>query len=220
MDWSDLKFWQRSPLADLGALAAFVDEHSAFLIQKGIYEYSRARAGHYAKVLFHERAFNEALDRSRWRSYPLGLAMVGEVVEGALRPHADGDVLRQVDNLRGFLLAVFDRYPVPTALGDADWAEARVELAQHLQTFGLRPPKRVIDVPEPYARRYWDLMPIAKEIRTRDFPTTRSYLQITLCNIHEDLSRRADLPTLARLLREGGDGSSGADRSQHAAASS
>ena len=28
---------------------------SAFWLQKGIYEYSRARAGHYAKVLFREQ---------------------------------------------------------------------------------------------------------------------------------------------------------------------
>jgi hypothetical protein len=200
MDWRDLKFWQRSPFADLDALANFVDEQSAFLIQKGIYEYSRARAGHYAKVLFHEREFNEALDRSRWRAFPLGLAMVSEVVDGALRPHAGADVARHADNLRALALAVFDRYPVPAALGDAVWAEARAELSGRLQTLGVNVPKRVIDVPEPYAKRYWDLMPIAKEVRSRDLPTTRSYLKIMLCNIHEELHKRADLPELARRL--------------------
>ena len=55
-------------------------------LQKGIYEYSRARAGHYAKVLFGEPEFIEAVDRARWRAYPLGLAMVAELVEGVLRP--------------------------------------------------------------------------------------------------------------------------------------
>jgi hypothetical protein len=45
-------------------------------------------------------------------------------------------------------------------------------------------------------------MPIAKEVRSRDFPTTHSYLKIMLCNIHEELTRRADLPALARQLRE------------------
>ena len=33
-----------------------------FLVQKGIYEYSRARAGHYAKVLFREPEFQAAAD--------------------------------------------------------------------------------------------------------------------------------------------------------------
>ena len=47
-------FRPRPPIRDVPALAAFIDENAAFLTQKGIYEYSRARAGHYAKVLFSE----------------------------------------------------------------------------------------------------------------------------------------------------------------------
>jgi hypothetical protein len=202
MDWRNFFFWRRPPVADLEALATFIDEQSAFVVQKGLHEYSRARAGHYAKVLFHEREFNEVLDRSRWRAYPLGLAMVGEVVEGLLRPYAQEDVLRHAANLRVFVLQVFDRYPVPAALGDSVWAEARAELDRNLQALGLHPPKRVIDVPAPYARTYWDLMPIAKEVRTRDFPTTHSYLKVTLCNVYEELDRRADLPALARQLQQ------------------
>ena len=41
-------------------LADPIDRQSAFLMQKGIYEYARARAGHYAKVLFAEPGFQEA----------------------------------------------------------------------------------------------------------------------------------------------------------------
>src|SRR5213080_3939170 len=70
------------PIRHSSELADFIDEQSAFLTQKGIYEYSRARAGHYAKVLFRESGFQEAVERSRWRAYPLGLAMVAELVEG------------------------------------------------------------------------------------------------------------------------------------------
>ena len=70
------------PSPTSSALADFIDEQSAFLVQKGIYEYSRARAGHYAKVLFTEQEFLDALERSRWRAYPLGLAMVGEAGGG------------------------------------------------------------------------------------------------------------------------------------------
>ena len=66
-------------------LAQFIDEHAAFVVQKGIYEYSRARAGHYAKVLFGEQAFIDAVDLSRWAAFPIGLAMVAEVVDGVLR---------------------------------------------------------------------------------------------------------------------------------------
>jgi hypothetical protein len=205
MNWRDLIFWRRPPVADLDALATFIDEQSAFLVQKGIYEYSRARAGHYAKVLFNERGFLDALERSRWRAYPLGLAMVGEVVEGVFRSHARDDVAQHADRVRLFVLSVFDRYPPPDSLGAEVWRAARVELDQNLRRLRLHPPKRAIDIPEPYARTYWDLMPIAKEVSTRDFPTTRSYLQISLCNIHDTLTNRANVPALVQHLREADD---------------
>jgi hypothetical protein len=201
MNWRNLAFWRRPPIADLDALAVFVDEQSAFLVQKGIYEYSRARAGHYAKVLFNESEFHEALEQSRWRAYPLGLAMVGELVEGVLRSHSGDAPAPHVDSVRRLILSVFDRYPVPAALGEATWQQARADLDRRLQALGLHPPKRAIDIPEPYARTYWDLMPINKEIRSRDYPTTHSYLKIMLCNVHEELTNRGDLPALARQLR-------------------
>ena len=73
------------PIRDSGALADFIDRNAAFVAQKGIYEYARARAGHYAKVLFREPAFLDAVEQSRWRAYPLGLDLVAELVEGVLR---------------------------------------------------------------------------------------------------------------------------------------
>ena len=66
----------------------------------------------------------------------------------------------------------------------------------------LHPPKRAKDIPEPYAKTYWDLMPIKKEVRTADFPTTRSYLMVVLCNIHDELTKRSNLPLLAASLSE------------------
>jgi hypothetical protein len=201
MNWRDLLFWRRPPIADAQALADFIDEQSAFLVQKGIYEYSRALAGPYANVLFSEPEFLEALERSRWAAYPLGLAMIGEVVEGALCPHA-ADRARQLEFLSALVLSVFDRYPSPASIDRQTWNEERAELARRLQSIGLHPPKRVMDIPEPYARTYWDLMPIAKEIRSADFPTTRSYLQVTLCNIHQELIDRMDAPVVAGLLDE------------------
>ena len=203
MNWRDLAFWRRPPIADLEALATFMDEQSAFLVQKGLHEYSRARAGHYAKVLFNEPEFLEALEQSRWRAYPLGLAMVGELIEGVLRGHARDTQLPHLEGWRRFVLSVFDRYPAPTALGESVWREARADLDRRLQAVGLHPPKRAIDIPGPFARTYWNLMPIAKEIRSADFPTTHSYLKITLCNVYEELTKRADLPALVRQLQSG-----------------
>lgn len=195
-------FRRRPPIRDAQALAEFIDRQSAFLVQKGIYEYSRARAGHYSKVLFAEAGFQNAVEQSRWRAYPLGLAMVAELVEGVLRPHG-AERSRQLDALGALVLSVFDRYPVPAALGEGAWSEARVELARRLQLIGMHAPKRAFDICEPWAETYFNLMPIHEKLRGRDFPTIRNYLKVTLCNIHDEFTKRLDAAAVAAAL--GGD---------------
>jgi len=195
-------FRRQPPVRDLGELADFLDAQAAFVTQKGIYEYARARAGHYAKVLFREPMFLEAVERSRWSAYPIGLVMVTELVEGILRAHMDSDRWRAVGALCGLALSVFDRYPAPAPLGEAAWGEARAELARRLKLIGLSAVKPAKDIPEPFAQAYFDLMPIHERLRGRDFPTTRNYLRATMCNIHEEFSRRADVPILTYALRQ------------------
>jgi hypothetical protein len=187
---------RKPPIRDAAAVGAFIDENAAFLVQKGIYEYARARAGHYAKVLFKEPGFHAAVEVSRWTAYPLGLAMVAEMVEGVL--HAKGaDRHAALDLVSSLALGIFDRYPVPAALGEQAWSEQREELGRQLQLIGLHPSKRVIDIPEQWAQTYFDLMPIHEKLRGRDFPTTRNYLRVAMCNIHDEFIDRLDVPAMA-----------------------
>jgi len=192
-------FRARAPIRDVQTLADFVDQHAAFLMQKGIYEYSRARAGHYAKVLFRESGFQEAVERSRWRAYPLGLAMVAELVEGVLRSQSP-DRNMQLNALSALVLAVFDRYPVPASLGEEVWKEARAELVRRLQFIGLHAPKRAFEICEPWTQTYFNLMPIHEKLRTADYPTIRNYLRVTLCNIHDEFTKRMDAGALVAAL--------------------
>ena len=195
-------FRGRPPIRDRHELTQFIDENSAFLVQKGMYEYSRARAGHYAKVLFTEPEFQEALERSRWNAFPLGLAMVGELVEGVLRPLAgDAEGSQQLETLRALVLSVFDRYQTPATLGEASWSQLRADLARRLQLIGLHPVKRSFDIAGPFAKAYFDLMPIHRKLRASEFPTLHSYLKVTLCNIHDELTKRLDAEAMANSLR-------------------
>jgi hypothetical protein len=189
------------PIRDTGALADFIDEQAAFLAQKGIYEYSRARAGHYSKVLFREQGFRDAVERSRWQAYPLGLAMVAELAEGVLSAQGSFERRAVLLPLSRTVLSVFDRYPVPPAVGEQAWSAARAELARRLDLIGLHPPKRAMDIPEPFADSYFALMPIHKKLRASDYPTIKSYLKVTLCNIHDELTKRLDAEAITGALR-------------------
>jgi hypothetical protein len=44
-------------------------------------------------------------------------------------------------------------------------------------------------------------MPIDRKLRASEYPTIRNYLRVTLCNLHEEFSKRADAPGLAAMLR-------------------
>lgn len=195
-------FLRRKPKVRTAAdLAHFIDENAAFLMQKGLYEYSRARAGHYAKVLFSDQGFLAAMEESRWRAFPLGLALITEMVDGTLRPYARDNARALLDVLSGLVLSVFDRYPIPAALGADKWKDARADLAQRLDRIGTHPPKRVIDIPIAHAETYWDYMPIHEKLRTRDLPTTTNYLRVQMSNIHDELLKRMDPAAMADNLR-------------------
>ena len=188
-------------ITDTRALAEFIDTRAAFLVQKGIYEYARARAGHYAKVLFSESGFKESVEHSRWSAYPLGLMMVGEMAEGVLRPFAGDRRRAALDQLTKLVLSIFDRYPIPPSIGPAGWRTMRDEVERHLDLVGGHAPKRVAYIPEPLVDRYFNLMPIHEMLRGRDLLTTSNYLRVSLLHMHAELEGRLDGPVvMAQLL--------------------
>lgn len=190
-------FRRPSPIRKRDELAEFIDANAAFVAQKGIYEYARARAGHYSKVLFGEEGFQRAVEVSRWRAYPIGLAMVGEVATVVLQETTNLERQAVVRGVSDLTLSVFDRWDVPAALDEPTWRELRASLTERLDRIGLHPPKRAMDIPEPFAEAYFALMPIHKSLRGQDFPTLKSYLKVTLCNVHDELTKRLDAPAIA-----------------------
>ncbi len=184
------------PVAARADLVDFLDAQAAFLGQKGVFEYSRARAGPTANVLFRDPSFLAELELARWRVYPVALAMVGEMVEGALRPAAG----EQVDVLQQSLIeaatAVLDRHAALQSLPVAEWEAARGALLTDLAQVSLHPVKRVMDIPARFLDRYVACMPIHEKLRGKDAPTIHNYLKANLCNMHDVFMRRAKLPAL------------------------
>jgi hypothetical protein len=198
-----LDFFRRRkpPIDDVATLADFIDEQAAFLVQKGIYDYARARSGHFAKVMLQDKGFQGALDRSRWRAFPFGLAMIGEVVDGVLVNAVGGDRRSTLDPLIRLVLSVYDRYPRPDAVTEEEWSAGRAELALHLERLSTHPPKRIIDIPVPFADRYFAMMPFDKQFLTPDAPTARGFMQLQLVSVQDELLKRMDAARIAERLR-------------------
>jgi hypothetical protein len=194
-------FRRPPPVADAGGLEDFIDQRASFMIQKSVFEYSRARAGIMWEKLFKEPGFKEAIDVARWRGYPIALANVTEMVEGVLRPYS-GD--REAELLSAILRlskAVIHRYPVPPHEPAQFWAEAEAWLERRLGDIQDAPPKPVKDIPLSTAQQMFDLLPIHPSIRTEDFVMVRNHLRTNLCRMYEDFIERADLdPLVADVL--------------------
>jgi hypothetical protein len=43
-------------------------------------------------------------------------------------------------------------------------------------------------------------MPIHEKLRLAEFPTIRNYLRVTMCNIHDEFTKRADVLALVEAL--------------------
>jgi hypothetical protein len=196
-------FRRPPPIRDPAELADFIDRQAAFLVQKGIYEYARARAGRYSMKLMTEKAFLERVNRSRWQAFPMGLAMVAEMVEGQLRPAAGEARGAILDALSALVLSVFDRYPQPPELDEATWRQGREELARRLAQIGTHPVKPVKDIPASFVERYFRLMPVHEKMLTADESTTLAYLKLTLINFHDELAKRMDPAQMVAALRAG-----------------
>ena len=126
--------------------------------RRGSLQNVRARAGDQADRILSEEAFARLTETARWRTYPLGLAMVAEMIDGLLRPHADAQ-RALADETIDLVLGVFDRHPVPAAIGKNAWLDARSELAMRLDHISTQPPRNVADIPAPYIKRYLAEMP-------------------------------------------------------------
>ena len=173
-------FRRKPPIRDAAAVATFIDENAAFLMQKGhLRIFPRAR-----------RALRQGAVRRSRNSRPRSRCHAGAPIRSASRwsprwwkaccasasAAERGEALQALSEHRARVCSIAIRFPRRSATDE--WRDLRAELARRLQLIGLHPPKRVIDIPEQWAQAYFDLMPIHEKLRGRDFPTTRNYLRV------------------------------------------
>lgn len=192
-----LNLFRRPPsIIDVGGLEDFLDSQASFLVQKCVFEYSRARAGVFWEKLFKEQSFKDAVDVARWNGYPMALANVVEMVEGVLRPAAASREALLLDRMIDIALNVVHRYPVPPGEPSTFWVEHAQWLRERLGDIQLAPPKPVKDIPLTTARAIFDLMPIHHTLRGEDFVVVRNHLRANLCRIYEEFVAQARIEPL------------------------
>ena len=196
-----LDFLRRKPaISDLPALSDFLDSRAAFLVQKCLYEYSRARSGILSSKLFKEAAFKEAMEAARWGNYPLCLQHVTIMVEHTLRAGAGNEAGAMREGLIVGVAAVCHRYPVPKGFDAGFWRAADHRVAQRVRLAGLAAPHPIKDLPQETASEFLEKLPIHADLRQFDFELVTNNLRVNLCRAHEDFLAMADAPALVSAL--------------------
>jgi hypothetical protein len=193
--WTRL-FRRKPAIRDWTAVASFLDANAAFLVNRTMYEYARARAGFSSEKLFRERDFLAAIEAARWTAYPIALANVAELVWGALARAAPDARAELLDAVAAAARDALARYPVPSAVEPEVWTGAPEEVERRVRVAGLVPPKRAIDVPEASFPELFALVPIHPDLRAIDYQAIRNGVRAAMPKFVEEFRSRMDLGAL------------------------
>ena len=196
-------FRRAPPIDSLPALDDFLDSHAAFNAQKCIVEYARARAGVLAAKLFKEEAFMAAVNHARWHGYTVTLSHMCEMADAALRDEAGEQRLAVLEGLMGCIDRIIARYDIPPGEPASFWLHARDTIDKRMAHVGLRPPRKVKDIPLDTVQQIFDVLPIHKSLRGHDYELVQNNLRGNLIRAYETFVTRADRQRLVQLLGAG-----------------
>jgi hypothetical protein len=196
--------WLRpEPIASVPELQAFMDSRAAFIAQKCVVEYARARTGVLSTKLFKEAAFKEALTRSRWTTYTIAYCDVSEMVEGLLRSRVRLSRTELAQRLLDWGQAAFLAHGLPEGAPPDFWARAIERLERRLAEARLHAPKPVREIPKTDMDEVFANLPIHESLRGHDYELVQNNLRTNLVRVHEDFLAAVDFDRLVRSIDSG-----------------
>jgi hypothetical protein len=182
------------------ALEDFIDARSAFLVNRSMYEYSRARAGILAEKLFREQSFKEAIEEGRWRAFPLSIANVAELSEGLLRPAAAGREDALLEAVVTVGRRVLARYPCPKGIPTEWWEDASQVIERRIRLAAVAAPKSPQDIPKATFDEIFALVPIHPDLMKLDRDVVLNHMRGMMVNIAAETDRAIDRAALVAAL--------------------
>jgi hypothetical protein len=186
------------PVRTAGELAECLAAHSAYVAQRTVIEYCRARTGLNWDKLFAEASFLDRLEVCRWEAYAVVLAEVAELA--LIRLRRDG-----ADSAESYLPALVQaahaallRHPVPRHR--TSWTDAADDIERHLARVLLAAPRPVHLLGFHSADVIFELLPIHPDLRREDREMFRNSLRFAICGVFEAMSRQFDVPALEASL--------------------
>jgi hypothetical protein len=190
---------RRSPLVtDGGELADFLAAQTAYVAQRSVIEYCRARTGPNWDKLFLEPAFLERLEVCRWDAYAVVLAEVAELALIRLRRDGAADPETYLPGLVEAAHAALLRHPVPSHR--LSWTDAAEAIEGHLARALLAAPRPVHLLGLHSAGIIFDLLPIHADLRQQDREMFQNSVRFAMCRAFDAMTRGFDVPALEASL--------------------
>jgi hypothetical protein len=184
-------------------LADFLAAQTAYVAQRSVIEYCRARTGLNWDKLFLEPLFLERLEVCRWEAYGIVLAEVAELGLIRLRRDSAADPETYLPGLVAAAHAALLRHPVPDHR--TSWADAADAIERHLARALLAAPRPVHLLGLHSADAIFDLLPIHADLRPEDREMFQNSVRFAMCGTFDAMARCFDVPALEASLLAAGD---------------
>jgi hypothetical protein len=187
-----------SPVATATELAEFLGAQTAYIAQRSVIEYCRARTGLNWDKLFAEPSFLERLEVCRWEAYAVVLAEVAELALIRLRRYGAADPTNYLAGLVHAAHAALLRHPVPAHR--TSWTDAADAIERHLARALMAAPRPVHLLGLHSADVIFDLLPIHADLRRHDRTMFQNSVRFAICGAFDEMTRRFDVPALEGSL--------------------
>ena len=191
----------RPPVATLDELADFLAAQTAYVSQRTVLEYCRARTGLNWDKLYREQAFVDSLEVCRWEAYAEVLAEVAELALILLRRQGPAEPQVYLPGMAAAVGAALRRHPVPGHR--SSWDGAAAAIGQHLAQSLLAAPRAVHLAGFGAADAIFARLPIHPDLRREDREMFRNSMRFALCRVFDEMTRRLDIAALAQSLHGG-----------------
>ena len=189
-------------IAGYAAFLDFLESRSAFLAQKCVFEYCRARTGLNWDKLMLEKDFLAAYEVSRWEAFGAALADLVVYLEGQLRPADTRLHARLVDRLLVAAGTVLARHPLPEHKPEG-WGGEIAALRERLDESQLGPPRGAAEVAKTAGARIYAGLPLHPDMTKHDRELVTNAVRFNFSRIASDLEEQIEVaPLLAELLAE------------------
>jgi hypothetical protein len=186
------------PVTTASELAEFLGAQTAYIAQRSVIEYCRARTGLNWDKLFAESSFLERLEVCRWEAYAVVLAEVAELSLIRLRRYGAADPTTYLPGLVQAAHAALLRHPVPGHR--TSWIDAADAIERHLARALLAGPRPVHLLGLDSADVIFDLLPIHADLRREDRTMFQNSVRFAICGAFDEMTRRFDVPALEASL--------------------